>query len=685
MSLKYTVSALALAGVAVTGCAVMPEGGNGAGGEASLLSREALFGNPTYASVQISPDGRYISYVAPDEGVLNVWVAPADDLAAARVVTEDRGRGIRSYGWTAGGDRLVYIQDRGGDENFLLYGVDPETGDEVDYTPFENTRVQILASDDDYPDTMIIGLNNRDPRWHDAYSLDLASGELTLIYENVDQIGGYVFDNDLNMRLGARPTSDGGMVYLTYDDGAWDTFMTVPQEDALSTGISGFAEGNETLYVRDSRARDTSALFAVDLATQNRTVIAEDDRADIGGVWTDPETDELQAYTVTYARTEIIPLNEEGEEILAALEANFEGDVSLASRTLDDQQWVVLETAADAVPTYHLWDREAGTVTRLFATRPELENATLADMTPEFISTRDGLEMVSYLTLPPGSDANGDGRPEAETPMVLLVHGGPWARDFYGYSGMTQWLANRGYAVLRVNFRGSTGFGKSFTNAGDLEWGAAMHDDLIDAVDWAVAEGVTTPDQVAIMGGSYGGYATLAGVTFTPDTFACGVSIVGPSNLETLLASVPPYWEAFRRQLETRVGDPNTEEGLALLQERSPLNSVDAISVPLLIGQGANDPRVVQAESDQIVEAMEAREIPVTYALFPDEGHGFARPENRLAFYGVTEGFLSECLGGRVEPIGDDFEGSSLTVPVGADFIEGLEAALEGFTPEERG
>ena len=656
---------------------------------AALISRELIFGNPTYASVQISPSGDMISWLAPLDGVMNIYVAPSDDVAAARAVTNDAGRGIRGYGWAPGEDRLIYIQDRGGDENFLLYGVDPASGEESEYTPFENTRVQILASDDDRPGEMIIGLNNRDPRWHDAYRLDLETGDLELIYENTDEIGGFSFDNDLNLRFGERTTREGGVVYYRFNgadaETRWEAFLSVPPEDLYTTGLAGFSDDNQTLYLRYSLGRDTAALAARDLETGEQTILAADERADIGGTWRDPETGEPDVYAVNYARTELNALTAEGEAILAALEAQFDGDVSLVSRTDDDQRWIVLNSTSDSVPTYWIWDRASDAFTELFSIRPALADATLAKMHPEIIAARDGLELVSYLTLPVGSDADGDGRPEAPVPMMLWVHGGPWARDTYGYDSAAQWLANRGYAVLQVNFRGSTGFGKSFTNAGDLEWGEAMHDDLIDAVEWAVAEGVTEADTVAIGGGSYGGYATLAGLTFTPEVFACGVDIVGPSNLVTLLESIPPYWESFRRVLEQRVGDPNTEEGLALLRERSPLNSVENIQRPLLIGQGANDPRVKQAESDQIVEAMQANNIPVTYVLFPDEGHGFARPENRLAFFGVAEGFLAECLGGRAEPLGDDLAGSSMTVPVGAEYVLGLSAALDGFTPEERG
>lgn len=650
-----------------------------------LIPRELIFGNPTYASVQLSPTGSMISYLAPLDGVMNIWVAPTNDIGSAKAITEDKGRGIRGYGWAAGVEQLLYIQDKGGDENFLLYGVDPKTGEEKAYTPFENTRVQFLASDKDNPGKQIIGLNNRDPRWHDVYELDIKSGELTLLFENTENFGGFNFDNDLNLRFGQKSTRAGGAEYYRKSDDGWELFMEVPPDDLYTTALAGFSEDNKTLYVRQSQGRDTSALFSMDIESGEQTLIAENDLADIGGTWRDRDTGVPYVYTVTYDKTRYYSMDDRGAEILTKLNNRFGDTFSRSSTTEDGSKWVVLNSKSNQVATYYIWDRTTDEFTELFSVRPELQDKTLALMTPEMIKSRDGLTLVSYLTLPPGADTDGDGRPEEALPMVLNVHGGPWARDSYGYRSTPQWLANRGYAVLQVNFRGSTGFGKSFVNAGDLQWGLTMHDDLLDAVDWAVKEGVTSKDKVAIMGGSYGGYATLAGLTFTPDKFACGVDIVGPSNLETLLDSIPPYWESFRRVLELRVGDPNTEEGLAILKAASPLNKVENISKPLLIGQGANDPRVKQAESDQIVTAMQEKNIPVTYALFPDEGHGFARPENRLAFYGVAEGFLATCLGGQAEPIGDDLKGSSLSVPVGAPYIEGLAEALANFSAEEKG
>jgi dipeptidyl aminopeptidase/acylaminoacyl peptidase len=371
---------------------------------------------------------------------------------------------------------------------------------------------------------------------------------------------------------------------------------------------------------------------------------------------------------------------------IAHLQAVADGDFDVLARTLDDTQWIVAYTIDNGPVHYYLYRRPTKHATFLFTNRQALEGLPLAKMHSAVIPARDGLNLVSYYTLPIGSEANGGElvrpRPEAGAlrarPLatVLLVHGGPWGRDEWGYDTIHQWLANRGYAVLTVNSRGSTGFGKAFVNAGNLEWGARMQDDLLDAVQWAIDAGIADPQRIAIMGGSYGGYATLAGLTFTPETFACGVDIVGPSNLVTLLETVPPYWEPIIKMFTTRVGDHRTEEGRAFLRSRSPLTYVDNIQRPLLIGQGANDPRVKQAESDQIVQAMQAKQIPVTYVLYPDEGHGFARPENNLSFFAVAEAFLAQHLEERFEPIGEDFANSSIVVPTGQEQIPGLADSL---------
>ena len=401
-------------------------------------------------------------------------------------------------------------------------------------------------------------------------------------------------------------------------------------------------------------------------------MLGVDPRADIGGLAVSETTGKAEAYAINYLRTEWTALDPAFGADFKFLQDHLKGEVIITSRTRDDDKWTVATNASDAPSELWLFDRKSRALTKLYTTRPELAEKPLASMTPVEIKSRDGLTLVSYLTLPVGSDPKGEGRPAHPLPMVLFVHGGPWARDVYGYNGFHQWLANRGYAVLSVNFRASTGFGKAFTQAGDLQWGRKMQDDLLDAVDWAVKRGVTTRDKVAIMGGSYGGYATLAGLAFTPDAFACGVDLFGPVNLETLLKTTPSYWAAQNRIMFRRMGDPATPEGQAVLKERSPLYAAAAIKRPLLIAQGANDARVKQAESDQMVAAMQASGVPVTYLLFDDEGHGFARPENNLAFYAVAEQFLERCVGGRAEQIGDALKGATMRVEAGGDLIPGL-------------
>ena len=648
-----------------------------------LIARDALFGNPERANVQISPDGKYLSWVAAVDGVLNVWVAPADNPSQARAVTQDKARGIRSYFWSYQPDTLLYLRDSGGDEDFHLYAVDLKTGQAKDLTPFPKTTAQVAGVSPKHPGTILVGMNDRDAQWHDIYKVDLASGDRTLLEKNDAQIAGYIADADYTLKYAQRSRPDGGADVLRRSaNGAWEKFDDIPFEDVLTTSPGGLTLDGKTLYFTDSRGRNTAALFAIDVASGKRSLVLEDARADVGGTLADPATGKVQAVSVDYLRDEWKVVDPAIRADLEKLEAIGPGDVSVNTRTLDDKTWIVAYSAAEAPLVYYRYDRGAGTLTKLFSARPKLEGKPLVPQWPVEIASRDNKTLVSYLTLPRSADANNDGKADAPVPLVLLVHGGPWARDSYGYGGYNQWLANRGYAVLSVNFRGSTGFGKDFTNAGNGEWAGKMHDDLIDAVQWAVKQGVTTQDQVAIMGGSYGGYATLAGLTFTPDAFACGVDIVGPSNLNTLLSTVPPYWASFFEQLAKRMGDPRTDAGKKWLTERSPLTRADQIKKPLLIGQGANDPRVKQAESDQIVKAMQAKNIPVTYVLFPDEGHGFARPENNKAFNAVTEGFLAQCLGGRAEPIGKDFTGSSISVPVGADGVPGLAEALKWHTQE---
>ena len=645
-------------------------------GPPELIARADFFGNPDRAGVQISPDGNHLSYLAAVDGVLNVWVAPTGELDEAQPVTHDTSRGIRRYFWSYDNEHIVYLQDKDGDENWRAYSVNVDSGEETDLTPMEGIQAQIQAVSERIPGEILMGINDRDPRLHDVYRVNLSTGDRKLLVENPG-FAGFLADADYNIRLGMRPTDTGGFDLMAFQDGEWEVFSEIPQEDSLTTSPVGFDASGDVLYMLDSRDRNTSALLALDLETRESEVIYANDRADVSATMMHPTKRTVQAAGSTFERLEWEILDDSIQADLDYLGTVADGEINVTDRTLDDTKWIVGFELTDRPFSYYLYDREEKKAHYLFSNRSALEGKTLAKMHSLTVKSRDGMDLVSYVTLPSESDPDGNGRPAEAVPTVLFVHGGPWARDTYGYNSYHQWWANRGYAVISVNYRGSTGMGKTFTNAGDLEWSGKMHDDLIDVVDWAIAEGITNKDQVAIMGGSYGGYATLVGLTVTPDTFACGVDIVGPSNLITLLESIPPYWEPIKKMFTSRVGDPETEEGHTILVNASPLTHVDKISKPLLIAQGANDPRVKQAEADQIVDAMNRKSIPVTYVLYPDEGHGFTRPENRLSFNAVAEAFMADCLGGRVEPFGSDFEGSSIEVPSGTEHIEGLDAAIE--------
>lgn len=659
-------------------------------GEAdSLIPRELFFGNPERFRGRISPDGDKISYVAPVEGVPNVWVGPAGNLDAARPVTDDRSRGIRLYYWSASNDFLLYNRDTGGDENDHVFSVDLRSGGIRDLTPFAGARGEVYKISYQRPTEIVVGINARDARYFDLFRVDIASGQLTYLYANVDGYESFVIDEGLLPRAAMKRREDGGSDIYRVDEVesggfAFEKIAELPPEDVRNSVLAGMMPDGERVYMLDSRGRDKAALVALSLAEGGVELIAESEAADIDSILVEPASNELIGWSVNFKRRQWHGADDADREDFARLERQLPGDANVLGMSRDGDLWIMTAETPERPFDYYLYDRETGQARLLFQSFPELSKYPLRKLWPKLIESRDGLPMVAYLTLPAAADPDGDGEADHGVPMVLLVHGGPWARDAYDYDAYHQWLADRGYAVLSVNYRGSVGFGKAFYEASRREWAAKMHDDLLDAVDWAVEAGVTRPGEVAIMGGSYGGYATLVGLTFTPTRFACGVDIVGPSNLVTLLDSIPPYWASFRREAARMIGDPATETGRAFLAARSPLSRVDAIQRPLLIGQGANDPRVKQAESDQIVAAMQDKDLPVTYVLFPDEGHGFARPENSLAFNAIAEAFLHTCLGGRYQPIGDALAGSSTQVPAGATRIPGLADALAGFEPEIR-
>ena len=651
---------------------LMPVAGEGARA-GDLIPRKILFGNPERGAPMISPDGRLVAFTAARDGVMNLWVAPIDDLPEARPLTREKRRPIIEFRWASNSTHLLYFQDQEGDENFHLFSVEVSSGKIRDLTPFKGVRATIIGQSHRRPDEVVIGLNNRDSKWHDAWLVNVVSGASRLLLQN-EGFGEFITDRDLSVRLGLKPMRDGGNRVFLRSGAKWRRLMTIRGDDAFNTTPLHFSEDGRSVFLMDSRGRDKSALTVLDLGTAKTTVLASSTRSDLAHVLADPKTGKPLAAAFEYAQLEWRAVDPSLKPDLEALGKQVPGFWFPLNQTEDNRRWVIWIDNPGKPIRFGLWNRDTRTLQDLYTARPALESAQLPLTSPHVIRSRDGLDLVSYLTLPANTSTTGRMRP---MPMVLMVHGGPWARDSMAYNPYAAWLSDRGYAVLSVNFRGSTGFGKRFVNAGDREWGGRMHDDLIDAVDWAIAKGVANPDRIAIYGASYGGYAALVGLTKTPTRFACAVDVVGPSNLVTLLRNIPAYWEAYLENFKRRVGDPSTPAGRKFLEQRSPLFHADRIRRPLLIGQGANDPRVTQREADQIVDKMQARGLPVTYVLYADEGHGFARPQNRLSFNAITEAFLARCLGGKAEPMGDDFEGSSVSVPAGKEYIPGLTKALD--------
>jgi dipeptidyl aminopeptidase/acylaminoacyl peptidase len=613
-----------------------------------LIPRNILFGNPERTSPELSPDGTRLAWIAPDDGILNVWVAPlrvasdeAVDWSAARVVTDDRDRGIRRFTWAHDGRHLLYMQDTGGDENWRLHDVNLETMHRRDLTPFTGVQAQIVATSKKFPTEVLVGLNRDNEQLHDVYRLDLLTGDLTVEVKNPGFVG-WLADEEMVVRAGFAPLPDGGFNLMVRDrpEDEWRPLLAIPADDATASDVITFSADGRSLLAVSSIGANTSRLIRIDVATGDTEVLAEDDEADVAGVLVHPDTREPRIVTLLKDRSEYVALDSSVEDDLKTIRALHPGDPVIQAGENADSPWLIAFTNDAGPVAYFTYDPVAHTGRFLFDARPELTRYQLAEMEPFSFTSRDGLTIHGYATFPPGADRSG-------LPAVINVHGGPQVRDVWGFNPEAQWLANRGYLSVQVNYRGSTGYGKAFVNAGDREWGAKMHDDLIDAVGYIVGQGWADRDRVAIYGGSYGGYAALVGAAFTPDVFCCAVDIVGPSNLKTLLETIPPYWAPVIAQLYKRVGNPETDADF--LWSRSPLSRARDIRIPLLIAQGANDPRVKQAESEQIVAALEEAGIDHEYMLFPDEGHGFAKPENRLKFYAAAERFLARHLGGRFE------------------------------------
>lgn len=643
----------------------------------TFIPRQVLFADAEYSGVAISPSGDRIAFLKPVNGVLNVWTAPVGSPDRGRPVTTDRGRGIRQFRWSGDGARLLYLQDQGGNENFQVISVTLSGEASVDLTRNGAVRTEVLGVSAKVPGAVLLGFNDRNPRAHDAYRVSLADGSRTLAFRNDRSFASFVVDSDLQVRVAVMPRADGRVDLFRVERGVAGTtaFLTIERDQAYGAAALSIDDAGRLLFL-DNRRGDLADLVAIPLDGGKIEVLARAVKADISDVLTVPATGRPLAVFEEYDTALWTAIDQSVAADFKTLSGQIANPFDIVSTDGTAQRWIVSERSSIQPRIYHVYSRAAGTLTRLFAAKPALDGYSLAQRTPVVIPSQDGLPLVSYLTLPPGADGNRDGRPDKPVPLVLDVHGGPYARDRAGFDAEHQWLANRGYAVLSVHFRGSTGLGKAFQNAGDREWGGKMHRDLIDAVDWAIAQGIADRDRVAVYGVSYGGYSALLAAAFTPDRFACNIDVVGPVNLVTLFKSTPPYWLAFRAQLMNRVGDPDNPADLRQLMAASPISKVDAISKPLLVGQGANDPRVKKAEPDQLVAKARSNGIPVTYIVYPDEGHGFARPANRISFFSASEQFLAQCLGGRAEPFNDDLNGSSIVVEEGADLIDGFAQAL---------
>ncbi len=606
-----------------------------------LIPRDVLFGNPDKVSPQISPDGERLAYIAPDQGVLNVWVRTVgkhDD----KVITKDRKRGIRTYFWAHNNTHVLYLQDKDGDENYHIYAVDLEAMQVRDLTPFDDVQARVQAVAPEFPDEILVSINNRDPKMHDVHRTNLITGKMTLVERNDEGILGYLADHNFRIRGAMKFEKNGGSTMMVREDpeSAWRTLATWGLQDSLTSWPIGFTARNDAIYALNSTGSNTSQLRVINLGTGAEKTLAKDDQADVAGILMHPINHTIQAVSFNKDRIIWKVLDPAIKADFAAIKKIHRGDFKIINRDNQDQTWLVAFETDDGPIRYYAYNRNTKKAEFLFTNRQALENVKLAQIKPISYQARDGMTIHGYLTTPPGIAAK-------NLPMVVLVHGGPWYRDSWGYEPTVQWLANRGYAVLQINFRGSSGYGKQFINAGDREWGGKMHHDLIDGVNWVTNQGIADAHRIAIFGGSYGGYATLVGLTFTPDVFCCGVDIVGPSNLITFMNTIPPYWKTWESIWWTRVGHP--EKDAEFLKSRSPLFKIDQIKNPLLIGQGANDPRVKASESRQMVEAMKKAGKVVEYVEYADEGHGFARPENRLDFFAKAEKFLATHVGGRYE------------------------------------
>lgn len=623
--------------------------------EVPVLDRDLFFGNPEISGAQISPDGQWISFLKVNNGTMNIWVKKFDEPFEKAHPLTNSTRPLYGYFWTFDSKYILFVKDNNGDENINVYAVDPagkaaEGGvpESRNLTPKKEVAAQIYTVSRNNPDLLMVGLNDRDKAWHDLYSLQISTGELKLLYKNTDRVTGYNFDWDDNLRILQKTDDKGNTVFLrTEGNNAPVSIYEINVSEQAS--IQGWNENNTAFYLETNKGKlNLSELYLMNPSTKELKKVESDPKklVDFGGLMLNQNTRKIITTTYTDDKTRYYWKDKTFESYFKFLRTKFPGrEFNLQSSTKDYKKILVTVWGDKYASDTYLFNTDTKELIHQYTPRPKLKEVEkyLAPMQAVKYKSSDGLVIPGYLTIPQGKKAK-------NLPLVVLVHGGPKGpRDYWGYNAYAQFLANRGYAVLLPNFRASGGYGKKFLNAGDLQWGKLMQDDITWGVKYLVSKGIVDKNKVAIMGGSYGGYATLAGLAFTPDLYACGVDIVGPSNLFTLLESIPAYWESFRTALYKMTGDPNTEEGKKRIKESSPLFHADKINKPLLIVQGANDPRVKKAEADQIVIALRDKGKQVSYLLADDEGHGFQKPVNNMAMFAEIEKFLAPILGGRFQ------------------------------------
>ena len=624
------------------------------GQKTPIIDRDLFFGNPEISGGQLSPDGKWISFMKEYKGIMNIWLKKFDEpFEKARPLTDSK-RPFYGYYWTEDGKYILYAKDKDGDENLNIFAVSPnekvaagKLPKSRNLTPMKDVAAQIYATSKKSPDVLMIGINDRDKAWHDLYRLTISTGKLEMMYENKDRITGYDFDWDDNLRV-LYQTDEKGNTQFLYKNG--DALTPIYETSVTEqASISGWNEDNSKFYLITNKGElNLTTLYLMDPVTKELTYIESDPKkkVDFGGLSLDRNTRKIISTSYTADKTVYFWRDKTWEENYNFLQQKFPGrEVDFQSYTKDYSKFLVAVGGDRYISDSYFFDAKTKKLIFQYTPRPKLKKFEkyLAPMKAVSYPSSDGMLIPGYLTLPVGKGIR-------NLPTVILVHGGPKGpRDYWGYNSFVQFLANRGYAVLQPNFRASGGYGKAFLNAGDLQWGKLMQDDITWGVKYLIKQGFSDPSKIAIMGGSYGGYATLAGLTFTPDVYACGIDIVGPSNLFTLLESVPAYWESGRAFLYGMTGDPNTEEGKKRIKESSPLFHADKITKPLLIVQGANDPRVKKAEADQIVIALRDKGKDVEYLLADDEGHGFAKPVNNMAMFASIEKFLAGFLGGQYQ------------------------------------